>query len=732
VSIVANIVLAFNNIIMTEIKDDGALERLKDFFAEQMERTIERDMMMAEAQRTAIEEYAPSAGQVANVAGMFAPGMGLLDYYKGLPALPAHDQSLTEAFSGERSLSAAENWERGNYPAWLLQALGFLGDATYAAGPLVGVTLGSILKAPGVTRNLAKAALSAKKDVVAKYAASNPKAFSKIQKQVGKNNIEKQYAKVRAKQGASEKFNQDRVELKNRPKKKPLFLHDRSKTQDILNELGFRHKGASFSENFETGLPGSLSSYYEHPVTKASVRVSDHAPVYPRSYSNVMIHPDSFSSDLEIEQALRSAAQSARQVGKGVKAGKGIASLQRPIDNYPLAPIDNWYSGADFQQRGGNLVNMTPDTFLDSASPLKIDDLARENIDELKRHILDGGELDPLELFSGDRALTRSSDGRHRAIAAKELGLDEIPVLDFRAAEIDRGIGALPRAGATMTAGSVPNRLNYTPYMGEIGKDPLPKHMREIETRFADQLNSDVDGAIEQYKNLPDSDGGRIISVDIARELSPDYVADRSLSAAVHEPSSAFIKEHYARMLKSEVPPDKFNEVLFTAGGTGAGKSTALADALLDKTVKSHLVYDGNLAGYSSSKGKIQQALDTGKDVTIAYVHRHPIEALTGGALPRATKQGRTVPIDAHASTHVRSIETVKDLAKHYDGNPNVDIRVIDNTRGKGNALDAGNDLSGLPEYDYNELLQEATDELNKALKEGKISQKVYDGFIGS
>jgi len=480
VSIVANIVLAFNNINMTEIKDDGALERLKDFFAEQMERTIERDMMMAEAQRAAIEELTPTKAQAAWGAAQFAPGAASLDLSGGMVIPPPEGLKLQDLpaymLEGEKMLSAAENWERGGwgYLEAIAQGLGSLGDATYAAGPLVGATLGSVFKAPGVARNIAKAALSA------------------------------------------------------------------------------------------------------------------------------------------------------RQVGKGAKTNVNVVS------------------------------------------------------------------------------------------------------------DIDRGIGALPRAGATMTAGSVPNRLNYTPYMGEIGKDPLPKHMREIETRFADQLNSDVDGAIEQYKNLPDSDGGRIISVDIARELSPDYVADRSLSAAVHEPSSAFIKEHYARMLKSEVPPDKFNEVLFTAGGTGAGKSTALADALLDKTVKSHLVYDGNLAGYSSSKGKIQQALDTGKDVTIAYVHRHPIEALTGGALPRATKQGRTVPIDAHASTHVRSIETVKDLAKHYDGNPNVDIRVIDNTRGKGNALDAGNDLSGLPEYDYNELLQEATDELNKALKEGKISQKVYDGFIGS
>jgi len=117
----------------------------------------------------------------------------------------------------------------------------------------------------------------------------------------------------------------------------------------------------------------------------------------------------------------------ATQVVKGRRATRAAPLA----DSYPLAPIDNWYSGADFQRRGGAIVNMAPDTFLESVSPLKIDDVARENIDELKRHILDGGELDPLELFSGDK-LTRSSDGRHRAIAAKELGIDEIPVLDFR------------------------------------------------------------------------------------------------------------------------------------------------------------------------------------------------------------------------------------------------------------------------------------------------------------
>ena len=93
---------------------------------------------------------------------------------------------------------------------------------------------------------------------------------------------------------------------------------------------------------------------------------------------------------------------------------------------------------------------------------------------------------------------------------------------------------------------------------------------------------------------------------------------------------------------------------------------------------------------------------------------------------------GRTVPVDAHASTHVRSIETARKLAKHYKDNPNVEVRLIDNSRGPGGAIDAGTDLSGLPAFDYNDLLQESIDELTKALKEGKISQKVYDGFIGS
>jgi hypothetical protein len=74
------------------------------------------------------------------------------------------------------------------------------------------------------------------------------------------------------------------------------------------------------------------------------------------------------------------------------------------------------------------MTTMTPDEFLAQARPLKMDAESRENIDLLKEHIQSGKTLDPLMFDAKGK-----EDGRHRAIAAKELGIKEVPVLDFRA-----------------------------------------------------------------------------------------------------------------------------------------------------------------------------------------------------------------------------------------------------------------------------------------------------------
>ena len=97
-----------------------------------------------------------------------------------------------------------------------------------------------------------------------------------------------------------------------------------------------------------------------------------------------------------------------------------------PAMEYPIAPIDEWYGEANYQQTGGKMKNMSPDEFLSSVRPLDIDEGSRDNIDDLKNHMMSGRTLDPLNIFASGK-----EDGRHRAVAAKELGIQKVPVIIF-------------------------------------------------------------------------------------------------------------------------------------------------------------------------------------------------------------------------------------------------------------------------------------------------------------
>lgn len=102
----------------------------------------------------------------------------------------------------------------------------------------------------------------------------------------------------------------------------------------------------------------------------------------------------------------------------------GAKAMTEKQKKYPIAPRGEWYGDANYEMTGGKLTEMTPDEFLAQVRPLEIDDVARDNIDDLKRHILEGRTLDPLQISAKGK-----EDGRHRAIAAKELGIKIVPVL---------------------------------------------------------------------------------------------------------------------------------------------------------------------------------------------------------------------------------------------------------------------------------------------------------------
>lgn len=105
---------------------------------------------------------------------------------------------------------------------------------------------------------------------------------------------------------------------------------------------------------------------------------------------------------------------------------RSFITLIESLNQYPLAPRDEWYSNCDYKARGGKMVLMTPDTYLSKVRPLELDDTSIDNIDDLKNHIKSGRTLDPLVIYADGK-----EDGRHRAYAAKELGISKVPVIIF-------------------------------------------------------------------------------------------------------------------------------------------------------------------------------------------------------------------------------------------------------------------------------------------------------------
>lgn len=254
----------------------------------------------------------------------------------------------------------------------------------------------------------------------------------------------------------------------------------------------------------------------------------------------------------------------------------------------------------------------------------------------------------------------------------------------------------------------------------------LSKAEATVERRFIEKINKDVAGAINEYKQK----FGKVLNTDNARELSEDYNKSKStLSRAVHEPASALVKKIYEEELKTPDPTGE-NIVLFTAGGTGAGKTTGIEDIpqLTNVRDKAQIIYDTNMNGYRSAKKKVDQALKSGKRVVVAYVHRDPVEAFENGSLPRAMKRGRTVPIEAHIDTHVGAPDTALKLAKEFAEDENFSLEVVDNTHGKGGAQLSNIALLENSRYNSDELRRILNETLENNYAKGRISKEVYEG----
>jgi hypothetical protein len=253
-----------------------------------------------------------------------------------------------------------------------------------------------------------------------------------------------------------------------------------------------------------------------------------------------------------------------------------------------------------------------------------------------------------------------------------------------------------------------------------------------ITDRLSAKMRADYQAVVREYDALPDSRGGTVLNTDTARELSPDYLKDRTRSADVHEPASAFIKRLYAEKLAGPTPEGYERRVMFTAGGTGAGKTTGVQAMPVGNP---EIVYDTNMNGMASAVKKIDQALEAGREARIAYVYADPLVAFEQ-AMGRAMRQkgdygsGRTVPIVEHVNTHVGAAKVVRELVDKYRNDLRVNFFFIDNSRGRGKQ--AVVELRDLPLVGDNGLRERLEAAAKEALESGRIDQATYAGFLGT
>jgi hypothetical protein len=251
-----------------------------------------------------------------------------------------------------------------------------------------------------------------------------------------------------------------------------------------------------------------------------------------------------------------------------------------------------------------------------------------------------------------------------------------------------------------------------------------------VEQRAFARLQQSVSALAAEYRNK----FGNEISTDNAREVvSPEYVASKEgrtrWSAATQKPAGALADHLFDDALRNP-DPAKPRVVVMTAGGTGAGKTTILRNNR--ELADGQFVYDSNLGSKKSSVHKIDAARAAGNAVRVVFAHREPVEAFTGGVLPRAMDEGRVVGLDAHARMYRDAAENLGYLTRRYAGDPQVQFVAVDNSRDAGAAKIMPIVSAAKIRYSTTDLLPKLRTALDNEYDRGRISEPVYRATLGS
>jgi hypothetical protein len=185
--------------------------------------------------------------------------------------------------------------------------------------------------------------------------------------------------------------------------------------------------------------------------------------------------------------------------------------------------------------------------------------------------------------------------------------------------------------------------------------------------------------AVERYKALPKSLGGKLLDTDLARELLPEYAESKEgrtiFTDSTHGPMSQFVWQMFLERLKEEPVSRK---AMLMGGVTGAGKSTVLDSFEGDTVDQADLIYDGTMASLEDARERLLLMEAAGLQAQIVYVYK-PLEEAARGVAKRFDSTGRPVPAPAVVASAISSLNSVLAIASDPRFK-NVEIKAYDTT----------------------------------------------------
>ncbi len=192
--------------------------------------------------------------------------------------------------------------------------------------------------------------------------------------------------------------------------------------------------------------------------------------------------------------------------------------------------------------------------------------------------------------------------------------------------------------------------MQYKGPLRILKKETLSADESEVEERFAAAVRENLKEIIAEYY----ARFGNVIDTDRAREFSKDYCASKEsrtrFSRVSYTPAKVVADEIYRRQIEGGFEGGS-GRILFTSGGTGVGKSTALEMLRneADSDQKYDILVDGTLSDYQAARSKIYKALSLGHEVAIVHVHREFAETAKM-VIKRAIDMGRAVSLALRAN----------------------------------------------------------------------------------